>query len=1140
MIPLLPELFLDQARSRPRAPAVVAGPDSVTYGELERSACRIANALIARGIGVESAVGLLVPPGPEMVAALLGIWLAGGCYVPLDPLAPADRLRRVVESSGARAVLTGDPRPQWDPGLPQGVATYRVDELASHDATTAPSRAATARQAAYMLFTSGSTGEPKGVVVEHEGIANRVHWGVRALGLSVTDRVLQKTPLTFDAAGWEIFAPLICGAPVTFGRSGAGRDAGELVASIREQRATVVQAVPSMLRLLAAEPDLERCGSLRLICSAGEPLQAELCARIVGRVDVEIWNTYGPTECSIDVLAARFDRGQRTGPVPIGRPIDNMRSVLMPPDDAPADDAPAEDGAPRRLYVGGPGVARGYHRDAARTAERFLPDPSGPPGSRLYDTGDLVRTLPDGALEFAGRADAQVKINGVRIEPGEVEAALETHPDVVEAAVRAVEDPRGVPRLAAWVVLSSGDAPDRLVRYLRDRLPPTLVPSVITGLDALPRTASGKTDRSRLPAPDWTRATADARSQVPHTAEERIVLAAWRRVLGVDRVGLDDDFFGLGGHSLLMTALATEIAEVSGLVLDFRELHYAATAREQARLLAAAVEAKPIDRLPAGSRLPLSPAQERFWVLDRAHPGSRNHLIPIFVWLPVDVPEKTVEEALSRLAARHEVLRTRYVMDAEGLAAVVEPAVRVPLRAFETTAARTGEIVAAQLAEGFDLREPPMLRATLLRDGADEQLLLLVCHHIVCDGWSSRILEREVRELVAAVQEHRAPALADPPVRYTDAVAWQRAQLTGPLLADQLGYWRDTLADLPALELPNLGPGGAQRDAEGDARGAAVGFDLPAETAAALLAAGRDAGASPFVVFLTLWTVLLARAGGQWDFGVGSPHAGRSRPELHDVVGLFVNVVVVRSRLVPELSFTQALGAVERVCREGFARHAVPFEAVADAVAPVRDRSRTPLFQTLFTMTGDDLVGQLPRERDLELLGQAWTAARTDLALTLWPYADGRHGGAVEYATALCDETAAVDLADRLCALAARFAADPDLLIGEAGLEHAERADDRSEEPPVHLATILGFIRDLLKQQSIGPDDDVVEHGGNSLMAARLLWSVENAFGVEISMRAFFDRPTARGLSLEVEKLITAEIDGLEQQGDGRPVEEVR
>lgn len=1127
MIPLLPELFLDQARSRPQAPAIVAGHDEITYGELEHSARRIASALTARGIGVESVVGVLVPPGPEMVAALLAIWLAGGCYVPLDPLAPGDRLRRVVESSGARAVLTGDWQPQWDPGLPQDVATYRVDQLVSHDSADAPSRATTARQAAYMLFTSGSTGEPKGVVVEHEGIANRVRWGVRALGLGPDDRVLQKTPLTFDAAGWEIFAPLICGAPVTFGRAGAGRDAAELVASIRERRVTVLQAVPSLLRLLAAEPDLERCESLRLICSAGEPLHAELCTRIVERVDVEIWNTYGPTECSIDVLAARFDRAQRSGPVPIGRPIDGMHYVLMPPDDAPA-----EDGAPRELYVGGPGVARGYHRDAARTAERFLPAPSGLPGSRLYRTGDLVRVLPDGALEFVGRADAQVKINGVRIEPGEVEAALETHPDVVEAAVRAVEDPRGVPRLAAWAVVSAGGAPDRLVRYLRDRLPPTLIPAVITELDTLPRTSSGKTDRSRLPEPDWTRAAAHVRSAMPVTAEERIVLAAWRRVLGADRIGLDDDFFGLGGHSLLMTQLAAEIADASGLILDFRELHYATTAREQARLLAVAVEAKPIDRLPAGSRLPLSHAQERFWVMDRAHPGSREHLVPIFVWLSQDVPDKTVEEALTRLTARHDVLRTRFLMDAEGLAAVVEPTAHVPLRTFETTTAQVGGIVAAQLTEGFDLREAPMLRAALVRDGAQEQLLLLVCHHIICDGWSSRLLEREVRELVAAIAEDREPVLVDPPVRYSDAVAWQRAQLTEQLMADQIAYWRDTLADLPALKLPTTGRRGTQQDPEG----AAVGFEIPAETAAALLAAGRHAGASPFVVFLTLWTVLLSRFGGQWDFGVGSPHAGRSRPELHDVVGLFVNVVVVRSRLTPELSFTQALGAVERACREGFARHAVPFEVVADAVAPVRNRSHTPLFQTLFTMTGDDLVGQVPRERDLELLGQAWTAARTDLALTMWPYPDGRHGGALEYATALCDEAAAVDLTDRLCALAAHFAADPDLLIGAAGLERAERADGLCAQPP-HQATILEFIRELLKRPGIGPDDDVIEHGGNSLMAARLLWSVQNAFDVEVSMRAFFERPTARGLSLEVERLIAAEIDALVRPGEGRTVE---
>jgi len=1077
MTPLLPELVLARAGECPDATAVRSDRGDLSYRELVRTARRIAYGLVVRNVGVESMVGVMVSPGPDMVACLLGIWLAGACYVPLDPMAPAGRLRDVVALADPVLVIVDDQRAADRLGL--GVTVPQL--VGTTDHVPLPYRLTTARRAAYMIFTSGSTGTPKGVVVEHEGIANRVQWGVRTLGLTADDRVLQKTPLTFDAAGWEIFAPLITGAAVTFGRAAAGRDAGELVRSIREREITVLQVVPTMLRLLAVEPGLSSCTSLRVICSAGEALQAELCQRVLEQVDVRMLNTYGPTECSIDVLAEWFDPAQRSGPVPIGRPVDNTRIQVL-------DD---------ELYAGGAGVGRGYHRDPAQTAERFVPDPDGPPGSRRYRTGDLVRILDGGALEFAGRADGQVKINGVRVEPGEVEAALESHPDVVEAAVKAVTDPHGVQRLAAWVVAARTDG---LTAYLRERLPSALVPAIISPLDTLPRTTSGKTDRARLPEPDWSSGTSTAGAT---TAEERIVLAAWRQLLDVDQIGLDDDFFRLGGHSLLMTRLAAALTEASGLALDFRELHYASTVRDQARLLSKAIEAQPIEVLPADARLALSHAQERFWLLDQMDPGSPEYLLPMLVWLPADVTEEAVDTALAELVARHEVLRTRYTMDADGLVAVIEPWAEVPLRCVDTTPDQVGKIVTRELSYGFDLRWAPLFRATLVRDGGDEQLLLVVCQHIICDGWSARILEQELRALLAGAET--LPAL---PLRYVDAVAWQREQVTEELLAEQLDYWRETLADLPVLELPTM----RARDARRSIDGAAVGVDLPA---AELLAIGRGAGATPYVVFLTLWTIALARAAGSWDFGVGSPHAGRTRPELHDLVGLFIDVVVIRARLTPELTFAEALAEVEHACREGFARHAAPFEAVVDAVSTGRDLSRTPLYQAYFTLAGDDLVGQQRHERDSELLGEAWTVARTDLSLTVWPTADGRYGGALEYASALYDKATATSLATELRTLAERFAEDPDLEVG------AVLTEKRS---PLQEAA-LQFVRELLKREDIELDDDVLAKGGTSLLVARLLWRVQTTFDVDVSMRSFFDQPTAAGLAAEIERLMQAQLE---------------
>ncbi|MFE1441863.1 amino acid adenylation domain-containing protein [Streptomyces sp. NPDC058739] len=1135
---MLPDLIRDSVRRHPDAPAVLGGDRVVSYRELGRWAQGVAQALREHGVGPQSPVGILMAPGPGLVAALVGTWLAGACYVPIDPVAPPERQRRVLELADV-AVLVTDGRSDAS-AAPAHLPLVRADLPAP--TATGPGGAFPAtdptppHHAAYMVFTSGSTGTPKGVVVEHAGIANLVAWAVRELGLSTTDRVLQKTPLTFDAATWEIFAPLVVGAPVVFGRPDAGRDAAALVASLKETGTTVLQVVPSLLRLLAVEPGLEACSTLRTVCSGGEPLHAELCRRLRERVDVEVWNTYGPTECSVNLTAARFDPEQRSGPVPIGLPIDGMRLRLptadAEPGDAPPDDAPHEPEALLEVYAAGPGVARGYYKDPAQTAERFLPDPCGPSGTRMYRTGDLVRRRADGALVFVGRTDAQVKINGVRIEPGEAEAALARNPGVIAAAVAPVDDPGGQRRLGAWIVTTDGHEPRGLTTFLRDRLPPSLVPSVITLVAALPVTTSGKTDLSRLPEPDWSRpprtgaagAAAIGRASEP-TLEQRLVTAAWQEVLKVDEVDLDDDFFRIGGHSLLMTRLAVVLAETSRVELDFRDLLLATTPRLQARLLAEGALARPIEALPAGARVPLSPGQERFWLQDRMSPGSPEYLLPVMVWLSSAIPEAVIREAVRHLVVRHEPLRTRYAMDADGLHAIVLPApapeepAAVDFEVVDTDPDEVVRYVQAALAGGFDLTAAPPVRYRLIRGGDGEQLLLVVCHHIAGDGWSTRVLERDLSEFVRAVHTAQPPALDDLPVRYRDAVAWQRDRLTPDVAAEQLRYWRTALDGVPPLILP----GESERPPHRAIAGSGVETAVTSEDAAALLALGRAAGVPAHGVFLTLWTVLLARAGKDWDFGVGTPLAGRDRPELHSLVGLFINVVVVRARLTPDMSFRTAIERVGQVCREAAAHGAVPFEQVAEAVEPVRDLSRTPVFQTLFTLSGDGMVGQEVGERDVRLLAEAWRVARTDVALTLWPRADGSFGGAVEYAVGVVSEDLARDLAGDFRSLAGVYAADPGTAVGAPWPDAAEETPDPSVGTQPMSATILAFVRDVLEQDDVGAEDDVLALGGNSLTVARLLWSVQNAFGVQVSMRAFFDRPTAAALADEVERLLEEE-----------------
>ncbi|MEY9934540.1 amino acid adenylation domain-containing protein [Catenulispora sp. GP43] len=1099
MTSLLPELILSQARRTPQASAVVSAAGEVTYRELVPSALRVCASLSDLGVRRESAVALSVAQGPDMVAALLGVWLAGGYYVPLELEAPPARRRQVVEASGVQIVVIDEGAALKASGLRESAAVHSVAELTAAGEEREPRRQAASRQAAYMIFTSGSTGAPKGVVVEHEGIANRVLWGIRALRLTDRDRVLQKTPLTFDAAGWEVLAPLVYGGAVAFGRPGAGRDPGELVASIRERGATVLQVVPSMLRLLAAEPGFSECTSLRLICSAGEPLHAELCRRVLARIEVELWNTYGPTECSIDTLAGRVDPVQSTGPVPIGRPIDNARVLLMPTDQSPEFDL-------REMYLCGPGVGRGYQSEPALTAERFLPDPGGPPGSRMYRSGDLVRELPDGTIEFVGRADDQVKINGIRIEPGEIEAVLEAHPAVREAAVRALDGPDGARRLAAWVVTSDLTPTSELTAFLHERLPSSYVPAVISELDALPRMPNGKTDRARLPEPDFSRPMPGSEAL---TSEQRIVLEAWRGVLGPQEMGLDDDFFHLGGHSLQLFRLAAQLTETSGLTIEPRDLHRRPTVRDQALILRKASEAVPIAPLAPDARLPLSSTQERFWVLDRTNPRSREYLLPILIWLPASVPADLVEGAMTRLIERHEILRTGFGMDDSGLFANVRTVDQLgwSLQRVERVPEEAAGTLAELFDEGFDLSSAPLLRAVLIGHGAGEQLLAIACHHIICDGWSSRLLDEELRELIAAGQEQRPAVLPQIPVRFVEAAVDQRARLTGKRTAEQLEFWRAALPKLPALALPGRREPSGSRSADGGS----VLVKIPAHCADALCALGRRRAASPNSVFLALWATALARAAGQWDFAVAVPHAGRDRPEVDRVVGPFVNTILLRPRLSSGLSFREALERVEYTAREAFARSELPFEAVMDAVARDRERPRDSLFQTLFTLI-DDGAGQIPRARDLELLGQAVHTARTDLALTVWPCHDGDYGGFIEYSTDLYDRTVASALAEQLHELAERFAANPALKIGAA------EPDTENGQLEASIADAMG---ELLENTTIGLDEDFMACGGTSLLAARLLWRVQNDHGVEVSMRVFFDAPTARDLAREVARLRT-------------------
>jgi amino acid adenylation domain-containing protein len=1015
----LAEVVARQTAWTPDTVAVVtAAGESHSYAELDAHARRLALLLRRSGVTRESLVGVHLHRGLDLVVTLLAVWKTGAAYVPLDPAHPAERLEWMAADARLALVVTESAPTGTLLGVPAlGLAEQR-ETLAALPADT-PDTHADPDGAAYAVYTSGSTGRPKGVVVTHEGIANRVRWSVREHGIGPGDRVLQKTTMGFDAAAWEVFAPLVSGATLVLAPVGAERDPAALVRSAVDRDVTVLQVVPSVLRLLVDEPAWADLTTLRLLFSAGEPLHAELCRRALdgcGSAELRVWNTYGPTECSIDITAHAYDPGQDSGPVPIGRPLDGMRVLVLDPGGRPV---PV--GVPGELYAAGAGVARGYLDRPGLTAERFVPDPYGPPGSRLYRTGDLVRWRSDRTLEYRGRADEQVKINGVRVEPGEVSAALMAHPDVEAAVVVAAPAHDGGFRLVAYSVTGDGRPPRDWRAFLTGRLPSAIVPTQLIPLAELPLTANGKVDRGALPAPAPELSAATVEHVAPRTDEERAVAEVWTELLGVADPGVHDDFFQLGGTSLTLTRLAAHLRERVGAAVDLAALFTASTLETQARLVAEAAADQPFTTVPRDGRLPVSFGQQRLAFLDRLEPGGAEWVSPLLIDLPEAARTEHVQRALDLLEQRHEALRTRFPVELAERGPHLAAPGRVELT--ETTIKRSalGALLAERFAQGFDLEQGPLWRATLVRFPEGAPLLVVTVHHIACDGWSSVILEREFTEAHTAFTAGRTPDLPELPYGYVDYAAWQRARLTEDRLAADAAHWRETLAGHTPLPLPT----DHRRPARRDHRGAVVPLTIPAEVARPLTDLGRKHGATLFMTLLTAFAALLARHSGESDIVVGTPVVGRTRPETENLVGFFLNSLPLRCDLSGGIGFDEALRRVRAVTLDAFAHQDLPFDRLVEEVQEGRDPSRTPVYQAAFDLLDAELTTAGVDFGDLAELGGSWRIAKTDLSLFLRPRRDGAVVGVLEYATSLFEAATVERFGAQLVRLLEQAAAAP-------------------------------------------------------------------------------------------------------------------
>ncbi|WP_322756045.1 non-ribosomal peptide synthetase, partial [Frankia sp. Cas3] len=942
----VPELFAAQAARIPDAVAVVSGNVEVSYAHLDFRANQLAQYLRTSGIGAGSLVGVLLARDVDTVVALLGILRAGAAYLPLDPEYPAERIAIMVADSGAARVLTVRSLSERmavlssDTGVPVTVLDDRtvVEAVAGFDG--APSavgdlvRELTPTLPAYMIYTSGSTGRPKGVVVPHSALTNFLTGMSALLEAGSGDVWLASTSLSFDISGLEIYLPLVAGARLVLADRDTARDGAALARLAEAAGVTHVQATPSGWRmLLDAGIGLSDVTAL----AGGEALPLSLARELRSRTG-RLVNVYGPTETTIWSVAWAVPADPTE--VLIGGPIANTAAYVLD-----SHGGPAPVGTVGELVIGGAGVAYGYHGRPALTAERFVADPFGAPGSRLYRTGDRVRRRADGSLDFLGRVDDQVKVRGHRIEPVEIEAVLESHPGVAHAAVVV----RGEV-LVAYVV----GKVEGLREHAAAALPEYMVPTVVLALDALPLTPNGKLDRRALPSPDFA-AVASTGGRGPSTLREELLCQAFAGVLGLEAVGVDDDFFALGGHSLLATRLVSRVRSVLGVDVPLRTLFEAPTVAGLAsRFSGTGRVREPLATRERPERLPLSFAQRRLWFLDRLEGQSPTYNIPTVLRLSGRIDPNTLEAALRDVLGRHEVLRTVFDMaDGEPYQRIIElDDLRWSLETAQIAPDSVADAVVRATEYAFDLSAEAPLRASLFTVGPAEYVLVLVVQHIAGDGWSMARLGRDIADAHAARRAGTAPRWSELPVQYADYALWQRDLLGDPddpssLLSRQVAYWRQALDGAPQeLTLPTDRP----RPAAASYRGHPVGLDVSGDLHERLLELAREQGVTLFMVLQAALAVLLSRLGAGTDIPVGTAVAGRTDEALDDLVGFFVNTLVLRTDLSGDPTFTEVLTRVREVSLAGFDHQDVPFERLVEELAPERSMARNPLFQVQLTV----------------------------------------------------------------------------------------------------------------------------------------------------------------------------------------------
>ncbi|WP_193200009.1 non-ribosomal peptide synthetase [Nostoc sp. MG11] len=1022
------QLFEQQVESTPDAVAVVFENRQLTYWELNVRANQLAHYLQIQGVKPDVLVGICVERSLEMVVGLLAILKAGGAYLPLDPNYPQERLSYMLSDSQVSVLLTQQRLVDKLPEHQSQILCLDTDwNLICESSAENPVSDVQAANLAYIIYTSGSTGQPKGVLIPHQGLLNLVFWHQRTFEITAKDRATQLAGTAFDASVWELWPYLSAGASIYLVKQDILGSLHGLRDWLISQQVTI-SFVPTPLAedLLSLEWH-DNC-TLRMLLTGGDRLHHYPSAVI----PFGLVNNYGPTENTVVTTSGLVANEQQDILPVIGRPISNTQVYVLDPNLQPV-----PIGVPGELHIGGDSLAKGYLNRPELTQEKFIPNPfnNSKGNERLYKTGDLVRYLADGNIEYLGRIDNQVKIRGFRIELGEVETALSQHPSISQVTVIVREDTQDEQRLVAYLVPSQEPAPiiRELRQFLAQKLPEYMIPAAFVFLETIPLTPNGKVDHRALPVPEIHRELDNF--VAPRTPIEEILASIWADVLRVEPIGIYDNFFELGGHSLLATQLVSRIRTTFKIELPLRTLFETAVIAnlteyiQQYQRNISQLSLLPLQPVARDGKIPLSHAQQRLWFLDQLEPNSATYNIPGALRFQGQLNVAALEKSLSEIIRRHEVLRTNFIIQDGEAVQIIRPVaswamtvINLPDLPVDERELEIQQLAIAEAQQPFDLVNDSLIRVTLLVISQTEHILLFCMHHIVSDGWSMGVFVQEIAELYTAFSQGRLSSLSELAIQYADFAVWQRQWLQGDVKESQLAYWRQQLAEIPALlELPTDRP----RPAVQTFQGTNQDFSLSVELTQALELLSRREGVTLFMTLLAAYNTLLYRYTGQADILVGSPIANRNYSEIESLIGFFVNTLVFRTDISGNPTFRELLERVREVSLEAYAHQDLPFELLVEALQPERDLSHTPLFQVMF-------VFQNAPASDMELPGLTLSSltadsltAKFDLTLSFENTNQGLVG-AWEYNTDLFDAATITRLAAHFQVLLESIVANPE------------------------------------------------------------------------------------------------------------------